>query len=253
MAHRQPTFHVIELTKPPIDAEKRSEWFAVAEKFRSLRLRALETAPEAFASSCEIESQRGLDKTFERLKTPKAHQFVAVESDDTKSFSVASADIANICKYEWVGMVVILGPMEVDVHAREDPYKQMVGAHRNADTAPESSGRSRRSSPKEFVLNGVFVEPSVRGKGVGRALIETAVKMVQGHNTPRDYALSMTALVHVENSEARKLYESAGFVGVGEETYRQEPRALLGESQVVEKGVLKMRKTVALGGQCHVR
>lgn len=253
MAHHQPTFHVIELTKPPVDADEQREWIALAEKFRNLRLRALKMAPEAFASSHEIECQRGLDQTFERLKNQKASQLVAIESDDPDISSVISgADLAYICKHEWVGMVVVFGPMEVEAHAREDPYKQMVAAHENTRITENDNIVSSMSKSKEFVLNGVFVEPSVRGKGAGKALIETAVKAVktvQGQGMPPpNYEISVTALVHVENLGARKLYEKAGFVAVGEETYRQKPRALLGESRWVEKTVVKMRRTVPLDG-----
>lgn len=65
-----------------------------------------------------------------------------------------------------------------------------------------------------WVLNDLFVAPSARGLGVGRALMEEA----RGHAV-RTGAKRLTLETVVENHAARSLYESLGYV-VADESAR---------------------------------
>lgn len=242
--HRTTT--VVELPKPPSAAEDDADWTELAQKFRNLRLRSLKTSPEAFASTYEAESQRGLGQTFDRLRNSKARQFVAVENDDgNQDCSPDAQEIVSICNCEWIGMIVLIGPMEGSFSAEADPIKSAVRGCGNDTSTPTEVSKSTTSPPVEFVLNGVFVEPSARGRGFGKALMEAAVDHARSHGSSASAEKFITVLVNGENVEARKLYEKAGFRRVGEGSYTQQPRSLLGEVHAAAKVALKMRLDLA--------
>lgn len=68
------------------------------------------------------------------------------------------------------------------------------------------------SSRHKVDLWGVFVLPRLRGGGIGRALVETAVAHAHAHG-----ALRVNLTVYLPNAPAVKLYESLGFVRCGTE------------------------------------
>jgi len=66
------------------------------------------------------------------------------------------------------------------------------------------------SAPDAAQLYQMWVAPECRGRGVGRALLDTAIEWATTEG-----ARSMALGVTVGNSPARRLYEAAGFVPVG--------------------------------------
>ena len=240
------TFCVVQLPKPPLRAPENARWMHLAHRIRSLRLRSLQIAPEAFASTYEAESQWGLEHTFDRIANPKARHFIALETGDLDSEPASlECDLSAICERNWIGAIVLIGPVEGAVTAQADPVKTLANNGANGTAGPSSSDQKWEASPVEYVLNGVFVEPSARGRGVGKALVDTALGAAKHAENIDHTGASVTVLVNFENEEARKLYEKFGFVVVGEERYSQEPRVLLGEDQVTEKVALKMRSAIA--------
>lgn len=234
------SFSIIELPKPPPGAEGSSHWVRLAERFRSLRLRSLQIAPEAFASTYEAERQRGLDQTFDRLKNPRARQFIALQHGQTSErFSAGQLDIDDLCGREWVGMIVLLGPMEGAASAKEDPMEKLSGSRTGDETSCESGRDGQIDFSEEFILNGVFVEPSCRDQGVGVALVNTALARAKSIMTTGLAGSFVTVLVNQKNEEARRLYKKCGFEVVGSETYAQAASAV--EAGATEKVALKMR------------
>ena len=232
-------FSVVQLPKPTREATDGAVWIGLAESFRTLRLRSLERAPEAFASTYETKAQRGLEQTLDRLSNPKARQFIAVEDDGAVKGTISDGcPLDGLCKKRWVGMIVLLGPMQDAVTPRADPIRSTSSGKAGDSTLLDTNPEGRRTLPAEFVLNGVFVEPSARGRGVGKALLDTALEQVTSPRAEGEITTFVTVLVNVENHEARKLYEKAGFARVGEEKYTQQPRGLLGEVQRKEKVAL---------------
>lgn len=237
-----PTISGVELPKPPLGHEGDARWTKLAEKFRALRLQSLKIAPAAFASTYEAESQRGLDQTFDRLSNQKARQFVAVENDSSgRDIELGEEDVDDLCEREWVGMLVLLGPMQDAVTAKSDPFRSIPSGQAGDCETLETESERQENLPAEFVLNGVFVEPAVRGRGVGKALVDTALHHAERIGGASDSDIFVTVLVNAENEQARQLYERASFAVVGEERYVQEPRALLGEVHRAERAALKMR------------
>lgn len=215
---------------------------ALARKLRQLRLTALKLSPEAFASSYDIEQQRGIDHTLERLSNPKAATLVALR--------VATAgggaehrknEIDQLLSTEWVGMVVLIGPRDAGkppASARADPFSCMTEPAVQCKI-PEAQSSSS-TTKLHYHLNAVFVHPSARHIGLGKALINAALRKAkeQAKRFRREYVCSI--LVDSWNITAWRLYESAGFVQVGEETYVQQPRADLGESERRERVAIRM-------------
>jgi GNAT superfamily N-acetyltransferase len=128
------------------------------ERIRDLRLRALQDAPHAFASSFERERHRSPEE-WERI-AEDAVVFVAVEGD------------------EWLGMVGVYVP----------------------EGAQDTVG-----------IWGTWVDPAVRGRGIGRLLMDAAVEWARSKGATR-VDLSVTD----QANEARWLYERLGFTPTGE-------------------------------------
>nr|POF08105.1 hypothetical protein CFP56_62685 [Quercus suber] len=173
---------------------------SIVSRFHAFRLDALRTSPEAFASSYEIEVQRDLDQSRQRLKNPNANHLIAVRSVD---------GMLPLVEREWLGMIVLLGPednaVSATVSATSDPFARMT-----SNNVSKREGKHMRSW--HYHLNGVFVRPAARRTGLGKALIQAALDEVE-RRARRDgvHSVRLTISVDSENEKARRLYEAAGF------------------------------------------
>lgn len=79
---------------------------------------------------------------------------------------------------------------------------KLVGAARAAVRLPEL-----------WLLGGVYVDPSARGRGAGRALVATVL------GSARDARVRVGLYVREDRLEARRLYERMGFRPVGRRTW----------------------------------
>lgn len=61
-------------------------------------------------------------------------------------------------------------------------------------------------------LGGILIDQSVQGQGFGREAVQSAIRKLARDQDPPSFALSY----HPENSVARKLYLSLGFIESGE-------------------------------------
>lgn len=94
------------VTIPKLDGKvAEHQQIALAHKFREFRLLALKTAPGAFASSYDDEAKRDLDHTFERLRHPKATQFVALagEASTPDLPQIHEGDVGELLERGWLG------------------------------------------------------------------------------------------------------------------------------------------------------
>lgn len=238
-----PTFAITALPRLREKSEVDGHATALARKFRNLRLQAFKTAPEAFAASFEVENQRGLEHTLQRLSNAKAVHFVAFGAGRGVGDVTDEGDIRRFLETEWVGMIVLLGPevghSSSGVSARSDPFARITAASTVEPTSAREDGSA--ISTMHYHLNGVFVSPSARQSGLGRALIQAALERANADVQNAGACMTCSILVDSENIAAKALYEKAGFVGVGQETYTQQPRALVAdESHAVERVALLM-------------
>lgn len=207
----------------------------LAEKTRTLRLHALQTAPDAFASSYEDEVQRDLAHTLERLQTHYANHYFAVDCAMEQWTEKSHARFFDeLFSARFVGSIVIVGPLPMEgFTAKEDPL---------AVDRRRKSAKSHKPSNEalHYVLNGTFVDHKARRSGFGRRLIEAAMASGQQDAFGRGRDFLCTVLVDSENEAAKALYEKAGFIASGDETYVQRPRAQMGESKSVERVAVKL-------------
>ncbi|KAK4560344.1 hypothetical protein LTR86_005540 [Recurvomyces mirabilis] len=204
----------------------------LAQRWRSFRLHALKTAPEAFAASHEIESQHGIEKTIERLSSSKATHFVALDSTSPHGDTSHTPKRLDVLEAPWVGTIVLLGPLtdagSTRITATKDPFARVAASDHvtgiETSTFQPANDGAVKNEILHYHLNGI----AARGRGLGLALIQAAlIEAAHWAKASDSKGFKATILVDDYNTAARQLYEKAGFVVVGREVYEQQPRALV--------------------------
>jgi ribosomal protein S18 acetylase RimI-like enzyme len=123
--------------------------------------------------------------------------------------------LAAIDRATWSGLSSP-GPAPADdepfFNERTDPGDVFVAVEQGEVAGYVRLGRSSRFASSDHVvtINGIAVDPSRQGKGLGRELIDAAAVEAR-----RRRARRLTLRVFAPNTAARRLYESAGFVVEG--------------------------------------
>ena len=174
-----------------------------------LRLAALKTNPEAFGSSFAGESAFPRLQWRARVDNPARTTFFAVAAPST----IPDASLGDTGSYhdeydqepKWVGTLSLLGP-------------DMLRGVRFPPKIAEAEDRDAEI----YMLTGMWVDPEFRKKGVGRQLVEHALRVVRDFsvidnnqenregNDRRERILTLE--VHNINVEAQRLYQRQGFV-----------------------------------------
>lgn len=214
------------VTIPKLDGKvAEHQQIALARKFREFRLLALKTAPGAFASSYDDEAKRDLDHTFERLRHPKATQFVALagEASTPDLPQIHEGDVGELLERGWLGFVVLIGLDDLGtISAKADPLSQIA----KETSSDESVHKPHNKNIMRFHLNGMFVAPSARRCGMGACLVEAALHAARSMSEKSSYGFHCTIIVDEWNHAAIKLYERVGFRIVAKETYSADRIAL---------------------------
>ena len=173
--------------------------------------------------------------------------FVSVRADSAVDLPTAD-DVGGLLAMEWTGFIALLGPETKDsakASAKKDPFAHMSGSglfNGFARSGPEIAKALQNDDTLEFHINAVFVDPSVRRAGIGMALIEATLAEAE-EQTRRQGLPSFEITIYVDkyNDPAVTLYQKAGFVALGEETYTQQGVAPdTGEVRVVKREALLM-------------
>lgn len=162
---------------------------AYAGKYKEFRLLSLQVAPEAFASSYSREAAFPDEVWYERLANPHAATYFALENSKI------------------IGTVSVLGPLiygPEDMTVLGNPW-QAIG-----------DKTSNIQAMGHYRMNGVFTLPDVRGQGVGKALVEAALKYAGGQAAVQGKAFVCSIVVESDNAGAQRLYERCGFVAMKE-------------------------------------
>lgn len=234
-----PTFQILAAPKHLPGTESEPIPHAIAQKFRDLRLKALQIAPEAFAATYESERLRSLQQTFDRLSNPKAVSFVAVKSKTSLDGSVSDGTGLNdLLEGQWVGFGGLVGDALLEgshvAETKSDSRVLVIGGElKGADG-------TAANEPLYFHLTGMFVEPYARRRGLGKALIDAAIGRAREEARKSDVGVRVTIDVNSGNREAKQLYEKAGFQVFGEMTYFQRFVTDSGEEGVRERVALQM-------------
>ncbi|PPQ95138.1 hypothetical protein CVT25_010637 [Psilocybe cyanescens] len=161
--------------------------------YKIIRLSALLTDPEVAASSYESESNLS-DRTWSsRVNTEGRHTLVAVLVDTGSA----------------IGTLSVHGPEMLAWLPKERPYPPSLAED-------EVSGET-----DVYILVGMWVQPEFRGRGVGRMLVDRALKVIKeapsvGFQDAEEYLRikKRTALLLVNDNwrPAKRLYRKARFV-----------------------------------------
>ncbi|KAF2722669.1 hypothetical protein K431DRAFT_283807 [Polychaeton citri CBS 116435] len=237
-------------TLPKLQPAGSQDWSLkyLAEKYRKFRLHALKTSPEAFASTADSPTELDIQCTIQRLSNPKAVQYIAAEGEILKIAGSSPEGIRESLSHaEWLGLIVLLGPEESAVtgppSAKTDPFAQMTvqptdSVKTSTFVSPNVSQATKEPS-LHYHLNGMFVTPTARSRGIGNALIQTALATGLAQARKQGCSTSFSIAVNEENRSAQALYEKVGFTYTGKETYTQETRIAHGIA-TIERVALHM-------------
>ena len=176
-----------------------------------IRLAALKTNPKAFGSTFAGESAFSRLQWCARVDNPARTTFFAATAPPSTPNASLGETVTSPYHDEddqgskWVGTLSLLGPDML--HRVPFPPEIAEAEHRDADI---------------YMLTGMWVDPEFRKKGVGRQLVEHALRAVRDFsaidnnqqngegNDSRGRILVLE--VHNTNDEAQRLYQRQGFV-----------------------------------------
>ena len=183
------------------------EFLDLVTAYRSYCLFKLRSAPDAFAVTYEQEIQSSHDTWIQRLRNKDAVQFVACRNN----------------KEEWVGMIVVSRPSLDDGALQPVNYNldsAVIYAKSTAGIDIEDASSVQGLSSLLYKINALFVDPSARGRGLGRSLVRECLDFVEKDTRTRRLVSSkVRIIVDSWNEHAIKLYSSLGFESVGSADY----------------------------------
>jgi ribosomal protein S18 acetylase RimI-like enzyme len=189
-----------------------SDYHILVNRTKEFRLKSLQISPGSYGSTYEQEVEKDIDFWINRLSNPQALHFVALRQD----VPVETSD-EDFLEKEWLGWIVRLGPQSglASSSLNISPWK-VLGQESDRlqtqnDTLPVC----------HFLINGMFVTPEARGLGLGRALIEVALKSAEEATSSQGSPMMTCSLVvDKDNPSAVALYLKSGFKTVKEEMFR---------------------------------
>lgn len=185
---------------------------SLVNKYKALRLSALQQTPRAFSSTYEAESKLPDHEWVSRLRNPSKDTFVVVD-----------------CDGEWVAQVTVYGPISAEAY-----------------TLPPEAGQppvAPDEDEEKWQMLSLYVLPSHRGKGVAKLLCQEAIDHLRSlqHAAPR---IRVRTMIAPDNQAACALFGSLGFSDAGLCTLVE---GLRGNGEAVPEGVLSAEHTTRAG------
>ncbi|CAG8127802.1 unnamed protein product [Penicillium olsonii] len=184
MALHQPTM-LDFLTQSDVD-------FGLPDSHRALRLKALQTSPNSFSSTYEIES-KFTETTWQDLITlPNRTIFICTATP----LNTQDPDPEP----QWIGQVTLRGPMTAQEFT----------------LPPESGQAAQRPDDEEerWQMLSLFTLPEHRGLGLGAKLCQSAMEYLRVYrSSPRNVQVRL--IVKAGNDVTIRFYERLGFVNAG--------------------------------------
>ncbi|MCJ1317126.1 hypothetical protein MMC15_002448 [Xylographa vitiligo] len=219
----------------PVDWDDKGQLEEMANALRSLRLDALQVAPDAYASTYEQEVQFPKVLWLQRLQNPQARHVVATlkqKGEGKKDNRVSGVEQFG----KWIGLIVVMEKHNSErASAFASPWTYNA-SQKITTKATEETEVTGSPSSGFYQLHGLFVHPSVRRCGLGRTLIQESYKYVRTRIIEQGLlSARVDVLVDSWNSSAKNLYLSCGFEFVSQDSYNVggSPRLALSLSIVV--------------------
>ncbi|MCJ1407061.1 hypothetical protein MMC19_001131 [Ptychographa xylographoides] len=217
--------------QPEFDFDFLPDHFGSPEDFRdtalalrTFRLQALQIAPDAYASTYEIEIAFPEEVWLQRLGSQDVRHLMVSRKGPTASPEPESSEhcIDACSEQDWVAMVVIMAKEASEEPSAEKSPWTYNTSRPSGSPGVTSSQCSRKISATTtwYQLNGLFVHPSARRYGLAKQLVQKSLAYVEAEISHR--ALPSTrvgVLVDSWNTAARNLYIQCGFEIVSEDSY----------------------------------
>ncbi|KAL4914996.1 hypothetical protein BDW62DRAFT_204085 [Aspergillus aurantiobrunneus] len=205
----QRTAKIVPIIPQTLSSESLSN---IVAKYKTLRLTALQSNPEAFTSTYAREAQFSDGAWTSRVLNPLGRIFVALLHGPGPQGFGSDGDESLVTE-PWLGQLTLLGPVLFppdDENATRAPWELF----KNIDFAHAASAALSipAGSRVVYVLLGMYVLPEGRGVGNGRNLVEAAIGAVDEERSEKGVSATVAVLVARENVQARRLYERVGFV-----------------------------------------
>ncbi|EGD99828.1 hypothetical protein TESG_07166 [Trichophyton tonsurans CBS 112818] len=198
---------ILQVPKGPVAP---SDLAVLCGRYRTARLRALKTYPEAFSSKYERESTFTDEQWAQRLQNPMSTTFVAVCVDNDAEAPTSVEDVEKLKSNEWMGMVVLLGPKVVGSSMKYvwDPFLS------TAWMQPDDEGDFKDAEAATFAVS-MFVLPEAARRGVGKMLLSRITDYAKEVGKRKSMGkLHVSLIVERDNDAAIRLYERCGFAHV---------------------------------------
>ncbi|KAH9478068.1 hypothetical protein JR316_0010305 [Psilocybe cubensis] len=194
--------------------------------YKYVRLAALLTNPEAFGSTYARETAFSDDAWAERVNERGRETLLALFHGSETHTATPSAPRENDKKETAIGTLTVLFPIMLAGHPQDPAYP------------PHIAEEVRACEVDVYMLVGMWVHPAHRGRGVGKALVQRAMEVVEqaklegneqceeasGINESCDTVQEkdkkqkkkvLMLLVHDIQYDAIRLYRNTGFVEQG--------------------------------------
>lgn len=161
--------------------------------YKQFRLDSLRLSPEAFASTYAREADFPDQVWYDRLANPRAATFLALQDNAV------------------IGTVTVIGPLPFGVDKLmplANPWVMASGEDAN-----------KQPTTAHFRVNGMFTLPEMRGRGVGKKILQEALKYAAHEATALGREFVGSIVVESYNEPARRLYDKCGFVAIKEEAH----------------------------------
>ncbi|KAJ5279796.1 hypothetical protein N7478_005168 [Penicillium angulare] len=163
------------------------------QKYRGLRLKALQASPGSFASTYETESALPESEWMSRLTAPGRETFICAATLHHNSPTRSDTT-------EWIGQLTLRGPVSAQDF-----------------TLPVESGQPVQKLDEEeerWQMLSLFTLSEHRGNGLGTNLCREALDYLQNYQKCPQ-AVQVRLMVKPENQVTVKLYQRLGFVKAG--------------------------------------
>lgn len=204
----------------PKDTLGEADFRMLVTRARDFRLESLQLAPESFGITYEVEASKEPKFWNNRVANPQATTFIACRYGQMEIEKVKDDHVKRILEAEWLGSIILLGPKYgvADFALNISPWQILDQDSRLVGDRDRDSEMLRH-----YLINGMFVVPTARGLGLGKALVTTALEhaMKQTRESGAE-TMMCTIIVDKENDPARNLYLKSGFEVIKEEMFTPE-------------------------------